>query len=225
MLTAEWKQYLGNTYYFSKLFIDGKLFYLEAAPNGLYKVFRLRNPSPHLSPANANPMYIASGMKDNLEEAKERALKALEDYLGKAIVEKPVEVKKEASEVVEEISEPEPVVEETVTEEPLEEYTEPEPPVEEVEEVEAPQEDSILKVEPSIEIEIDYASEEPLVTLIPSLSDMRIKYTTNGRELSSKSRVYKEPFTAALGSIIKAGIEKDGEVVQLAEQEVKINEN
>ena len=144
-----------------------------------------------------NGRMIISGYSSS----KDKAVESVENYIAKLTGE--VKTVKEEEKVVA------PEVKETVVETKTEE-----PVVEEAEETGTVAEDEVvLRVVTAKNEDGTFAVELHYGTLKYDVEGAVIKYTTNGKDVVSSSKIYKETFTVAEGTVINANAYVNKEIV------------
>ena len=67
-------------------------------------------------------------------------------------------------------------------------------------------------------LSFSYDADAQLVAIECSVDDYVVKYTTSGREVSEKSKIYREPFTVQTGTVIKAKcFDESKQIIESAE--------
>jgi len=182
MNKIQWKRSSNHTYT-SYAYINGKAISFEVFSNGSYKGY-----SPNYygnDPRRSNPNLFITGSARDVESAMD----SVEDFYNSLIKsEEPCEIKKEP-EIISIVEDVIPCVLEGTTVD-FKEF-----------ETKKTNEDKTIN-----DLSLSYEkteNDEFLVTLL-SANNNKIKYTTDGKEISNFSKVYKEPFVVVSGALIKA---------------------
>lgn len=184
-MSYNWKK-VNYDCYTTFLCINGKSITFEVDSRGCFRgvgVDFYKNESGH-----ANPNLFISGRAENID----KAMAVIERYCDELLEKYGNSTKKEKELIV----------------------ANPQTSEEKIEEVTTPQTDFITELESrqpeytpitnDISVETEKTENgETIITLI-SLSNSKIKYTTNGKEVEVKSKIYKEPFNVKAGTTIKA---------------------
>lgn len=176
------------------LTINDKMYNFDIQSNGCYIGY-------------LNGVMIVSGYASSYDNAVSAVESYIDNLLGKTTKVEEVKTEVKTATVVEETKVGEPVVEETVAEETVEEVAGEEPVIR----VTADKNE-----DGTFTVTLRYGTEGY------DVEGAVIKYTTNGKDVVSSSKIYKEAISVAEGTVINANAYVNKEVVaSLKAYEVK----
>lgn len=184
-MTYNWKK-INFDCYTTYLCINGKSITFEVDRRGCFRGVGVDFYKEDLK--HSNPNLFISGKAENIDGA----MAIIERYCDELLEKYSSSTKKEKELIVGNPQASEEKVEDTTT-----------PQTDFITELESRQPE-YTPITNDISVETEKTEEgETIITLI-SLSNSKIKYTTNGKEVETKSKIYKEPFNVKSGTTIKA---------------------